>query len=62
MRALLLALAFALLGAAPAQATLYEISGRTDGAIPSTKRPRPATDVHMQAQLLARCPTAGWRR
>src|SRR3954447_8783622 len=56
VRAILLAFAIAVLGATPAGATLYEISGRTDGAIPSTKHPRPATDVHLEAQLLTALP------
>jgi hypothetical protein len=56
VRAVLLALLFALAGAAPAHATLFEISGRTDGAVPSPKHPRAATDVHMQAQLLTALP------
>jgi hypothetical protein len=56
VRALLLALAVTLLAAAPASATLYEISGRSDGAVPSTKHPRPATDVHLEGQLLTALP------
>src|SRR5215213_456560 len=56
VRALLLALAITLLGAAPARATLYAISGGAGGAAPSTKHPRPATDVRLEGQLLAALP------
>ena len=52
MRVWLPALLLALLAAAPAHATLYEISGRAGGERPSKKKPATATDVHLRAQLL----------
>src|SRR5687768_2942252 len=52
VRVWLPALLFALLAAAPAQATLYEISGRAGGKTPSKKKPATASDVHLRAQLL----------
>src|SRR3954453_15183426 len=56
VRALILALAITLGTASAAHATLYEIAGRTDGAVPSKKHPRAATDVHLEAQLLTALP------
>jgi hypothetical protein len=55
-RVLCLTMAACLLLSAPAGATLYEVSGRADGAMPSSKHPRAATDVHLKAQLLTALP------
>src|SRR5688500_647693 len=52
VRAWLPAVVIALIAAAPAQATLYEISGRPGGKAPSKKTPATATDVHLRGQLL----------